>query len=253
MRGLVGLHLRHDGPRGMVGGGQALEVALQVASTWRSVSTTNPRLVRSPSRPATRPRAKAPAYQSGLSSDGRSPSSSRRSRVQARWSVSSRAACSKCVRSAGSRGGHRLGGVKRLGADLARRGSPASARPRGGAPGRQVECVGRHDRAWAAAAASKRGFGAPRRRLPAGGPWIEFRPTPSRPGSQALSAIGPQRKPGCCAVPLCRWPCCPRATKRLAGRLNPLLHESRSGAIAPTFQKEVGPGIRREHMSACMR
>ena len=36
-------------------------------STWRSVSTTKPRLVASPSRPANTPMPKAPAYQSGLS------------------------------------------------------------------------------------------------------------------------------------------------------------------------------------------
>jgi putative redox protein len=58
---------------------------------------------RSPNRPASSRGRNAPAYQSGLSSEGRAPSSSRRAWVQARWSVSSRAACRKCVRRAGLR------------------------------------------------------------------------------------------------------------------------------------------------------
>ncbi|MNV65842.1 hypothetical protein D3C71_1585640 [compost metagenome] len=52
---------------------------------------------------ATSPSAKAPANHSGFSRLGRAPSASRRCWVQARWSVSSRAASSRWAWSAGSR------------------------------------------------------------------------------------------------------------------------------------------------------
>ena len=71
------------------------------APTCFSVSTTKPRLMGSPSRPAIRPRPNAPAYHRGLSSDLRDPSSCRRCSVHARWSVSSIQAWVKWARSAG--------------------------------------------------------------------------------------------------------------------------------------------------------
>ena len=42
---------------------------VRCSSTWRSVSTTKPRLTRSPASPAATPIANEPAYQSGLSSE----------------------------------------------------------------------------------------------------------------------------------------------------------------------------------------
>ena len=56
-----------------------------------------------PARPASRPMPKAPAYHSGLSRLARSPSSASRCCVQARWSVSSRAAWSISRRSSSLR------------------------------------------------------------------------------------------------------------------------------------------------------
>ena len=72
------------------------------ASTCRSVSTKNPRLTLSPSRPAISPNPKAPAYHSGFSREGRAPSSSSRWRVHAKWSPSSTLASINCWRKAGS-------------------------------------------------------------------------------------------------------------------------------------------------------
>ena len=69
------------------------------AETWFSVSTTKPRLAASLNLAAIVPMAKAPANHSGFSSEGLPPRACRRSRVHARWSISSRAACSRCSRS----------------------------------------------------------------------------------------------------------------------------------------------------------
>ena len=88
-------------------------------STWRSVSTTKPRLSASPARPATRPMPNAPAYQSGLSRLGRAPSSRSRSAVQARWSVSSPRGLLELAPQRRVGRGQRLRAVERLGADLA--------------------------------------------------------------------------------------------------------------------------------------
>ena len=63
--------------------------------------------------------ANEPAYHSGLSSDGRSPSSASRCCVHARCSSSSRAASANSRLMRGLAGEHRLRRVQRLGADLA--------------------------------------------------------------------------------------------------------------------------------------
>ncbi len=88
-------------------------------STWRSVSAMKPRLARSPSRAATSPMPNAPAYHNGLSRLVRPPSASIRCCVQARWSASSRAACTKDSRNGRRTRAQRLRVVHRLGADLA--------------------------------------------------------------------------------------------------------------------------------------
>ncbi len=88
-------------------------------STWRSVSTTKPRLTRSPKRPASAPMANAPAYHSGFSQLTRSPSSARRCCVHARWSVSSRAASAHLGAQFRAARRQRLRLVERLGADFA--------------------------------------------------------------------------------------------------------------------------------------
>ena len=72
--------------------GKRSRCSCRCPSTCRSVSTTKPRLTRSPKLPARAPMAKDPAYHSGFNRLGREPSSDRRSSHQARWSVSSRPA-----------------------------------------------------------------------------------------------------------------------------------------------------------------
>src|SRR5688572_13530498 len=62
-----------------------------------------PRLARSPASPASAPMATDPAYHSGFSRLGREPSSSSRSRHQARWSPSSAAARRRASRVSAAR------------------------------------------------------------------------------------------------------------------------------------------------------
>eukprot|EP01136_Pigoraptor_vietnamica_P018639 Opistho-1_new@65289 len=72
--------------------GKLARCGSRCCSTWRSVSTTKPRLAASPMRAAINPRLKEPAYHSGLSQLVRPFNSANRASVQARWSASSRAA-----------------------------------------------------------------------------------------------------------------------------------------------------------------
>jgi hypothetical protein len=106
-------------PRPQVGRRQAVQVAGQVLLDLALGLDHEAQAGASPRRPASRPMPKAPAYHSGFSRLGRSPSSSRRCSVQARWSSSSRAAWSACARAVRGAGRQRLRLVQRLGADLA--------------------------------------------------------------------------------------------------------------------------------------
>ena len=104
MAGLVFLHLLRRWRVTRVAGRQAVEVAVEVlldlALGLDHEAQADARRRRG--RRA-RPMPNAPAYQSGFSRLGRAPSSCSRSAVQARWSVSSRAACSNWRRKRGSR------------------------------------------------------------------------------------------------------------------------------------------------------
>ena len=131
--------------------GSRLRWPARCASTWRSVSTTKPRLTRSPRRPASRPMPKAPAYHSGLSTARRgrpvrpaaaaSRPGGRFPRARpgpSRWRSASRAR------------GQRLRLVQRLRADLAhvvdphqRAGQAALARRPVPASGRRPAGLGR--------------------------------------------------------------------------------------------------------------
>lgn len=74
-------------------GGSRARCSSRWPSTCRSVSTTKPRLVRSPINAASAPMANEPAYQTGLRRLALELSSFSRVSHHARWSVSSRAAC----------------------------------------------------------------------------------------------------------------------------------------------------------------
>ena len=99
--------------------GSASMCTVRCSSTWRSVSTTKPRFARSPTSPAARPMANAPAYHSGIEQRRPAPSSARRACVHARWSSSSRAAAAKRALHRRVARGQRLRRVERLRAHLA--------------------------------------------------------------------------------------------------------------------------------------
>jgi hypothetical protein len=117
--GLVGLHLVDDGARGGVGLRQAVEVAGQVLLDLALGLDDEAQAGAVAQPPGQQADAEGAGVPQRVEQAGRSPSSSRRCCVQARWSVSSRAACSSAGAAPGRARGQRLRLVQRLGADLA--------------------------------------------------------------------------------------------------------------------------------------
>jgi hypothetical protein len=166
---------------------------------------------RSPNRPATRPRAKAPAYQSGLSSDGRRaqfvqalPGPGQVVRLFARGLLEVRAQ-GRIAR------GERLRRVERLGADLA---DVVHAHQRGRVPAlvrRQVRGVGGTTGQWRVARGVAKRVRSAASAAPSSGPWISLGRPHARTGCASRFSLWKKRpfrdakRHYVARVPLSRW------------------------------------------------